>query len=85
MGSFNQCASPNNIASALHFGFFGHEACGILVPWPGIEPLIPALEGRFLATGPSEKSDTIHFLDDTLFLACAVGLGSVKDATFSYT
>ena len=26
-------------------------ACGILVPWPGIEPECPALEGRFLTTG----------------------------------
>ena len=28
----------------LYFGFFGHEACGILAPWPGIEPTPPALE-----------------------------------------
>ena len=27
-------------------------ACGILVPWPGIEPLIPVLEGGLLTTGP---------------------------------
>ena len=26
--------------------FFGHEACGILDPQPGIEPVSPALEGR---------------------------------------
>ena len=26
-------------------------ACGILVPWPGIKPTSPALEGRFLITG----------------------------------
>ena len=30
-------------------------ACGILVPRPGIEPLSPALEGRFLTTGPQRK------------------------------
>ena len=30
--------------------------CGILVPWPGIEPVFPALEGRFLTTGPQGKS-----------------------------
>ena len=35
-------------------------ACGILVPWPGIEPASPALEGRFLATGPPGKS--LHWL-----------------------
>ena len=31
-------------------------ACGILVPQPGIEPASPALEGRFLTTGPPGKS-----------------------------
>ena len=35
---------------------FGHEACGILAPWPGIKPTPPALEGEGLGTGPSEKS-----------------------------
>ena len=32
------------------------EACGILIPQPGIEPASPALEGRFLTTGPPGKS-----------------------------
>ena len=27
-------------------------AYGILVPWPGIEPVSPAWQGRFLTTGP---------------------------------
>ena len=31
-------------------------ACGILVPWPGIKPVFPALKGRFLTTGPPGKS-----------------------------
>ena len=31
-------------------------ACGILLPWPGIEPTSPVLEGGFLTTGPSGKS-----------------------------
>ena len=31
-------------------------ASGILVPWPGIKPSFPALEGRFLTTGTSGKS-----------------------------
>ena len=30
-------------------------ACGILVPWPGIEPASPALQGRFLTTEPPGK------------------------------
>ena len=28
------------------FGFFSHEAWGILAPQPGIEPAPPALEGK---------------------------------------
>ena len=40
------------------FWFFGHEACGILVPQPEIEPALPALEGEVLTTGPPGKS---HF------------------------
>ena len=35
--------------------FFGHEAHGILAPQPGIEPVSPALEGKFLTPGPPEK------------------------------
>ena len=31
--------------------FFGHWACGILAPQPGMEPLPPALEGGDLTTG----------------------------------
>ena len=30
--------------------------CGILVPQPGIKPVSPALESRFLTTGPPGKS-----------------------------
>ena len=53
-----------NIASVLCFGFFffvffvffGHEACGILAPRPGIKPVPPALEGEVLTTGLPGKS-----------------------------
>ena len=38
------------------FWFFGTEACRILVPRPGIEPVPPALEGKVLTTGPPGKS-----------------------------
>ena len=31
-------------------------ACGTLVPWPGIKPASPALEGGFLTIGPPGKS-----------------------------
>ena len=45
------------------FGFFGHEACGILAPWPGIEPTPTALEGEVLAAEPPGKS--LNFLFTT--------------------
>ena len=38
------------------YGLSCPEACGILVPRPGIEPVSPALEGGFLTTGPPGKS-----------------------------
>ena len=37
-------------------GGFGHEVCGILVSWPGIEFTPPALEGEVLTTGPPGKA-----------------------------
>ena len=42
------------------FWIFGHEACGILVPWPGIETALPALKDEVLTTGMPGKS--LHFL-----------------------
>ena len=45
-----------NITSALCFGFFGHEACEIFAPWPGIEPVSSALEDEVLTAGLPEKS-----------------------------
>ena len=41
------------------FWFFGCEACGILAPWPGIEPALPVLEGEVLTTGPPGKSPVL--------------------------
>ena len=38
------------------FWFFGLKACGILAPWPGVEPASPALEDEVLTTGPLGKS-----------------------------
>ena len=45
-----------NIASILCFGFFGHEVCRILAPWPEIEPTLLSLEGRVLTSGLLGKS-----------------------------
>ena len=38
------------------FWFFGHKACGILAPQPGIESTSPALKGKVLPTEPPGKS-----------------------------
>ena len=38
--------------------FFGHKACGVWAPQPGIEPTPLALEGEVLTTGPLPKSLT---------------------------
>ena len=38
-------------------------ACGMLVPWPGMESTSPALEGEFLTTGPPGKSRVVCFFD----------------------
>ena len=47
------------------FFFFCHTvvACGILVPWPGIESMPPALEVQALTTGPSRKSP-FHWISE---------------------
>ena len=51
-----------NIASLLCFVFFfGHEACGILAPWPETESEPFAFEGKVL-TIESGKSPRSHFL-----------------------
>ena len=34
------------------FWLFGHVACGILVPQPGIKPTLPGWEGKVLIKGP---------------------------------
>ena len=34
------------------FQFFCLEACGVLLPPPGMEPTLPTLEGEVLTTGP---------------------------------
>ena len=46
------------------FWVFG-EACGILAPWPAIEPAPPALEGKVLSTGRPGKS-LVHLLNGAL-------------------
>ena len=46
----------------LYVLVLGREACGILAPWPGIEPGLPTLEGGVLSTGPPGKSHYCQIL-----------------------
>ena len=47
------------------FWFFGHQACGILAPWPGIKLTPFALEDKVLTTGPPGKSLSNYVLYST--------------------
>ena len=49
----------------MFFGVFGHKACGILAPQPGIEPTSPTLEGEVLTTGFPEKSWILSLIEKT--------------------
>ena len=48
------------------------KSCGILVPWPEIEPTCPALEGRFLTTGLPGKPQGIFFSGYKLASNCSL-------------
>ena len=52
------------------------EACGILVPQPGIEPASLALQGRFFTTGPPEESRIVGFRFDHIDVSGKLDRGS---------
>ena len=45
--------------------FFGHEACGILAPWPGIKPTLSAFEAWRLNHWGAREVPSVTF-DSTL-------------------
>ena len=49
------------------------KVCGILVLWPGIEPVFPALAGGFLTTGPPGKFLLKYFEGHTRHVGHVVG------------
>ena len=51
-GVLSSCGVGSVVAA---YGLSCPAACGILVTQSGIEPTPPALEGRFLTTGPPGK------------------------------
>ena len=58
-----------SVTILILFWFFGHEACGILAPQPGIEPTSPVLEGKALTTGLPGESQVDYFFFFNLFMA----------------
>ena len=52
-GFLSSCGTGSEVAACR---LSWPAACGILVPRPGIELASPAVEGRFLTTGPPGKS-----------------------------
>ena len=55
---------PTSLAAVHRLGW--PTAYGLLVPQPGIKPVSPALEGKFLITGPPGKSLEMIFFKGTL-------------------
>ena len=60
--------SRENFSSVFLF-HFGLESCGILAPWPWIEPIPATLEGEVLSTEPPGKSlrDDFYGIKNTLW------------------
>lgn len=56
--------SMDSLVAALRFSC--SSACGILVPWPGIEPKFPTLQGAFLTTRPPVKYPSPWYYDANL-------------------
>ena len=50
-----------------------HATCGILIPWPGIEPMSPDWESRVPTTGPPRKSLGQCFIKSSPQSALEVG------------
>ena len=57
------------------------SACRILVPQTGIKPMFPALQGRFLTTGPPGKFRYCNFYK---FTAATVHQASLSEPFFQH-
>ena len=56
------------------FWFFGHKACGILAPRPGIELTLPELESEVLTIGPQGSPPKLLSFDQWLGIFTGVAL-----------
>ena len=50
----------HRLQKLYHVGLGTPQQCGTLVPWPGIEPASPGLQGGCLTTGPSVVIYTLY-------------------------
>ena len=66
-------------------GLVAQQPCGIIVPWSGMEPVSPALQGGFLITGPPGKSWNCPFClqNPTSFINHLLIKGIWGDTIFS--
>ena len=56
------------------FYLFGRAACGILVPWPGIEPTPPAVEVQSLNHWTTKEVWWLLFFEDNYFCVLKIKL-----------
>ena len=73
-GDFSCCCSKTLgtwASVVMAHGLNCPDACGILVPRPGIEPTSPALAGGFITTGPPASVLMTAFMQDL----CILGIG----------
>ena len=55
-------------------------ACGILIPWPGVEPVPPALEGRVLNTGLPKKSKIFFYSIEVQLIYNIIFISGVRQS-----
>ena len=76
------------ILSVLCFWLSGKEACGILVPWSGIEPIPPVLEGKIFHHWTAGEDPlcssfypSIYFTKDLQSKYCALKSGEIDPSS----
>ena len=75
-----QCMDP---LVGVHW-FSCSELYGISIPWPRMEPTSPALQGRFLTTGPPGKSLSSIFLIFAVLVDEKSSIFYLKSGKFEY-
>ena len=67
------------------FWLFGHEACGILPPWPGMEPTSHALEGEvFFFGGGGGGGEVLTTGSPGKLILLSLSAGSRREGTVTH-